>query len=122
MEHFPIELHHIICSYLHFDNCKDYQNIFNVILNYETLFSIKYIELYPYIKKVIHIDALKIDWKFLNEEFEMVNYSFLLKQHKYNVDTIDDSYDLNYYYHSSTNFLIKDLVYSSLYFIENNIS
>jgi len=114
MEQFPIELHHIICTYLDFDNLHSYQNVFSIKLNHETLFSIKYYELYSSMKKVIKVDNLEINWKFINEQFEMIDYYGLLKVHKFNVETIDDSYDLHHNCYLSTNFLIKDLICSSL--------
>ena len=70
MNQLPIELHHTICAYLNFDNSKDYQNVFNIKLDYETLFSIGYHELYPSMKKIFD----NIKWKLIYRDFENINY------------------------------------------------
>ena len=114
MDQLPTELHHIICSYLNFDNCKDYQSIFAIKLNHEILFSIKYHELYPSIKKVINIDNLEVDWKFLNEEFVKIDYHILLEYHKYNVESLDDCYSMDHVRLYSLNYSTKSIIFNTL--------
>ena len=65
-------------------------------------------------KKVIKIDDLVMNWKFINEEFSKIEYYTLLKKHKFNVKKLDDSYNLDHNNRLSLNFFIKELVYNTL--------
>ena len=73
----PKELINIILVYLNKDDLEKLDELF--IINYETLFSIRYNELYTLMKQIIRIDlSLKGDWKDLYEDLETLDYHDIL--------------------------------------------
>ena len=91
----PEELIHNIYCYLNCDYINDVVNIFKLNINYETIFRLKYTDLYPHIKKVMIMESLNIDWIHILRYFENIDYDIVLKQHKLNLEDPNESYDLD---------------------------
>lgn len=88
----PTELICIISCHLDFDEIQILNELYNLDINYEAIFRFKYAELYPYIRKIINMESINLNWKELLQNIECINYYDKLRTHKYNLKCPNDSY------------------------------